>query len=148
VANVRPLARVNQNQLDVNLSPAVGMVHGDPLRIRQCVLNLLSNACKFTKAGRIGVAVCRQTDSRGEWVVITVQDTGIGMTPEQLSRVFRPYAQADIRTSREYGGTGLGLAFTRSLCECMGAEVHATSELGTGSVFTMRLPPRLRARVS
>jgi signal transduction histidine kinase len=144
LSNVTPLARVNQNELVADLSPRLGTIVGDPLRIRQCVLNLLSNACKFTRAGRIVTTGTRQHDSRGEWVVLAVHDTGIGMTSEQLARVFRPYAQADARTSRKYGGTGLGLAFTRSLCERMGAEVHATSEPGRGSVFTMRLPPRLR----
>jgi adenylate cyclase len=143
LASISPLVRANQNELDVDLSPSLGHVTGDPLRIRQCLLNLLSNACKFTREGQICVSGLRQVDARGEWVVLTVTDTGIGMTPEQLSRVFRPYAQADARTSHTYGGTGLGLAFTRSLCERMGADIQAASEPGSGSAFTMRLPARM-----
>src|SRR6185312_13237564 len=103
---------------------------------RQVLLNLLSNASKFTEHGRITLAAER----RGDAVVLLVSDTGIGMTPEQMGRLFEPFSQADTSTSRKYGGTGLGLAITRRFCELMGGDVSVESDSGRGSTFTVRLP--------
>ena len=109
------------------------------MRLRQILLNLLSNSCKFTKHGEVALRVRRVIDGR-EWVEFAVSDTGIGMTVEQLARMFEEFSQADSLTARRYGGTGLGLAITRKLARMMGGDVTVTSEPGKGSVFTVRLP--------
>jgi adenylate cyclase len=109
------------------------------MRLRQILLNLLSNACKFTKEGEIGLRVRKVADGR-EWVEFAVSDTGIGMTAEQQAKLFEEFSQADSLTARRYGGTGLGLAITRKLARMMGGDVTLTSEPGKGSAFTVRLP--------
>jgi signal transduction histidine kinase len=109
------------------------------MRLRQILLNLLSNACKFTKQGEVRLGVKRVVDGRN-WIEIAVADTGIGMTPEQQAKLFEEFTQADSSTARQYGGTGLGLAITRKLARMMGGDVTVASELGKGSVFTVRLP--------
>jgi signal transduction histidine kinase len=104
-------------------------------------LNLLSNAAKFTERGTITLGARRESEPQGgEWVVLDVTDDGIGMSLEELSRLFRPFVQADPSTTRKYGGTGLGLTITRRFCEMMGGEITVTSEPGQGSTFTIRLP--------
>jgi signal transduction histidine kinase len=105
----------------------------DPLRLRQCVLNLLSNAAKFTTEGRISVVVSR----RDRRIEIEVADSGIGIAPEALARLFQPFVQAEASTAREFGGTGLGLSLSKRLAEMMGGGITATSEIGVGSVFRM-----------
>jgi CheY-like chemotaxis protein len=110
------------------------------MRLRQILLNLLSNACKFTKAGNIKLRVTTALQDGRRLVEIAVIDTGIGMTAEQISRVFEEFSQADASIARQYGGTGLGLAITRRLCRLMGGDVTVASELGNGSTFTVRLP--------
>ena len=110
------------------------------MRLRQCLLNLLSNACKFTHAGRVSLRVDK-TELRGApGVAFSVQDTGIGMTEEQLSRIFLPFEQADASTTRRFGGTGLGLAITHQLSQLMGGDIAVESTPGKGSTFTLRLP--------
>jgi signal transduction histidine kinase len=109
------------------------------MRLRQILLNLLSNACKFTKQGEVALQVRKMVNGR-DWVEFAVADTGIGMTAEQQTKLFEEFAQADSRTARRYGGTGLGLAITRKLARLMGGDVTVTSEPGKGSVFTVRLP--------
>jgi CheY-like chemotaxis protein len=111
----------------------------DPLRLRQILLNLLSNACKFTKQGEVALRVKKVFDGRN-WVEFAVSDTGIGMTPEQQAKLFEEFTQADSSTARKFGGTGLGLAICRKLARMMGGDVTVTSEPGKGSVFTARLP--------
>src|SRR5437763_10334545 len=111
----------------------------DPMRLRQILLNLLSNACKFTKEGEVSVRARRVGTGR-DTIELAVTDTGIGMTLEQLSRLFQEFSQAEASTARKYGGTGLGLAITRKLARMMGGDVTVTSEPGKGSVFTVRLP--------
>ena len=113
------------------------------MRLRQIMLNLLSNACKFTEGGEVNLTVERRTDGGKDWVRFAVADTGIGMTPEQQARVFGEFSQADSSTTRKYGGTGLGLAISRRLCRMMGGDIELTSEPGVGSTFTARLPARL-----
>ncbi len=140
VTTVQPLAAKEGNQLDVHVAEHLGTMRADLTRVRQCLLNLLSNACKFTKQGRITLTVVRETVAGRDWIVFQIRDTGIGMTPEQIGRLFQTFTQADASTTRKYGGTGLGLAITRSLCRLMGGDVAVTSTPGQGTTFTLRLP--------
>jgi adenylate cyclase len=137
---VRGLAEKNGNRLAVSASESGVTMWGDQTRMRQVVLNLLSNACKFTENGTVGIAVARERDRGRDWVVIEVTDTGIGMSQDQLAKLFQEFSQADSSTTRKYGGTGLGLVITRRLCEMMGGSVTVSSDLGRGSTFRVRLP--------
>jgi len=133
------LAEKNKSRLVVEAQENVGALTADPIRLKQILLNLLSNACKFTKEGEVTLRVRKVADGR-EWVELAVADTGIGMTAEQQAKLFQDFTQADSLTSRRYGGTGLGLAISRKLARMMGGDVTVTSEPGKGSVFTVRLP--------
>ncbi len=135
----RPLAEQNNNRLVVKSQENLGSLTVDPMRLRQILLNLLSNACKFTKQGEVTL-LARKVIDQGNWVEFTVSDTGIGMTPEQQAKLFEEFTQADSSTARQYGGTGLGLAITRKLARMMGGDVTLTSEAGKGSTFSVRLP--------
>jgi signal transduction histidine kinase/CheY-like chemotaxis protein len=139
IGTARQLAEQNKNRLVLEAQENLGQLTVDPMRLRQILLNLLSNACKFTKGGEIKLGVKRVVDGRN-WIEIAVADTGIGMTPEQQVKLFEEFTQADSTTARQYGGTGLGLAITRKLARMMGGDVTVTSEPGKGSVFTVRLP--------
>jgi len=141
---VAPLVEKNGNRLEIRCAADVGPMHSDLTRTRQVLLNLLSNACKFTERGTIGLAAARERAADGgDWVVLRVSDSGIGMTPEQMAKLFEAFSQADASTSRHYGGTGLGLAITRRFCRMMGGDVTVESTPGRGSTFTVRLPARL-----
>ena len=133
---VEPLVARRANTLTVSCATGLGAIRSDLTRVRQVLLNLLSNASKFTEHGRISLSAER----RGAAVVLQVSDTGIGMTPSQMGKLFEPFSQADATTSRKYGGTGLGLAITRRFCELLGGDVTVESEPGHGSTFTVRLP--------
>jgi len=133
------LAEQNKNRLVVDAQENLGTLAVDPMRLRQILLNLLSNACKFTKEGEVRLRA-RRVANGGRWVELAVADTGIGMTPEQQAKLFEEFSQADAATAQRFGGTGLGLAITRKLARMMGGDVTVTSELGKGSVFTVRLP--------
>src|SRR5262249_53046622 len=133
------LAEQNKNRLVVDAQENLGALTVDPMRLRQILLNLLSNACKFTKEGEVRLRARRMVDGR-DWIELAVADTGIGMTAEQQAKLFEGFTQADSSTARQYGGTGLGLAITRKLARMMGGDVTVTSEPGKGSVFTVRLP--------
>jgi two-component system NtrC family sensor kinase len=133
------LAEKNKNRLAVDAQGNLGVLTLDPMRLRQMLLNLLSNACKFTKQGEVRLAA-RKVSNGSSFVEFAVSDTGIGMTPEQQAKLFEEFSQADRTTAQRYGGTGLGLAITRKLARMMGGDVTVTSELGKGSVFTVRLP--------
>jgi signal transduction histidine kinase len=133
------LAEKNQNRLTLEAQENVGALTADSMRLKQILLNLLSNACKFTKEGEVALRVRKVTDGR-DWVELAVADTGIGMTAEQQAKLFQEFTQADSLTARRYGGTGLGLALSRKLARMMGGDVTVTSEPGKGSVFTVRLP--------
>jgi signal transduction histidine kinase/CheY-like chemotaxis protein len=139
VGTARQLAEQNKNRLVVEVQDKLRPVTVDPMRLRQILLNLLSNACKFTKQGEVKLRVHKVVDGRN-WIEFAVADTGIGMTPEQQARLFEEFTQADSSTARRYGGTGLGLAITRKLARMMGGDVTVESEPGKGSVFTVRLP--------
>jgi two-component system NtrC family sensor kinase len=139
VGTARQLAEQNNNRLIVESQPNLGQLIVDPMRLRQILLNLLSNACKFTKQGEVTLHVKKVVNGRN-WIEFAVADTGIGMTPAQQIKLFEEFTQADSSTARQYGGTGLGLAITRKLARMMGGDVTVTSEPGKGSIFTVRLP--------
>jgi signal transduction histidine kinase/CheY-like chemotaxis protein/HAMP domain-containing protein len=140
VGTARPLADQNKNSLAIDCPRDLPPIEVDALRLRQILLNLLSNACKFTKNGNITLHVARSVKDAQQFLEFAVIDTGIGMTPEQIGRLFEEFSQADASTARQYGGTGLGLAITRHLCRMMGGDVTVTSELGKGSTFLVSLP--------
>jgi signal transduction histidine kinase len=133
------LAEKNKNRLIVEAQENLGALNADSMRLKQILLNLLSNACKFTKEGEVALRVRKVADGR-EWVELAVADSGIGMTAEQQAKLFQDFTQADSLTARRYGGTGLGLAISRKLARMMGGDVTVASEPGKGSVFTVRLP--------
>jgi adenylate cyclase len=136
VGTAKQLAEQNKNRLVVEASDDLGTLTVDAMRLRQILLNLLSNACKFTKEGEVKL---RARNGR-DWIELAVVDSGIGMTAEQQAKLFEEFAQADASTAQRYGGTGLGLAITRKLARMMGGDVTVASEPGKGSVFTLRLP--------
>ncbi|MCU0545016.1 MAG: MASE1 domain-containing protein [Oscillatoriaceae cyanobacterium Prado104] len=169
VSTIAPLADKNANILEIHCAGNIGSMQADLTKLRQCLLNLLSNASKFTRSGTVTLIVTREFGSikqavsepkkllakdsnssnvspvltvslSGEWIVFTVKDTGIGMSVTQLDRIFDPFTQADSSTTKKYGGTGLGLTITKKFCEMMGGDIIAISELEKGSTFTIRLP--------
>ncbi|MFT3728261.1 MAG: ATP-binding protein [Terricaulis sp.] len=143
VANVTPQAKTNRNTVSVERRGALGTAHTDGFKLSQCLLNLLSNAAKFTQDGQIKLCAARESDGKGDWLRFDVIDTGIGIAPETLERLFQPFMQADASTTRVYGGTGLGLAITRRLARILGGDVTVKSVLGQGAVFTLRVPADL-----
>jgi len=141
IGTAGPLAERNKNRLTVDAAQDLGTLFVDAMRLRQVLLNLLSNACKFTNQGEIKLKA-RRSANGGDWIELAVSDTGIGMTPEQQAKLFEEFTQAEASTARRFGGTGLGLAITRKLARMMGGDVTVASEPGRGSVFTVRLPGR------
>jgi signal transduction histidine kinase/CheY-like chemotaxis protein len=137
---IQPLMSKNANTLVVDYAPGLGAMRSDQTKLRQNLFNLLSNAAKFTKQGKITLAARRVVHEGDDWLEFKVSDTGIGMTPEQLGRLFQAFAQAEASTSRDYGGTGLGLAITRHFCRMLGGDVAVESTPGQGSTFTITLP--------
>ncbi|MEO8005757.1 MAG: ATP-binding protein, partial [Betaproteobacteria bacterium] len=137
---IAPMAAKNGNRLVVECEPQTGSMHADPRRIRQALLNLASNAVKFTEQGRVTIGVKRALLQSREWIEIAVTDTGIGLTSEQIATLFQNFVQADSSTTRRYGGTGLGLAISRRFCQMMGGDITVDSTPGRGSTFTIRLP--------
>jgi signal transduction histidine kinase/CheY-like chemotaxis protein len=140
VATVQPLVAKNQNRLVVDCDRGIGAMKADLTKFRQTLFNLLSNASKFTEQGEIHVAVRAVSQAGRERIQIAVKDSGIGMTPEQMGKLFQSFSQADSSTTRKYGGTGLGLAISRKFCQMMGGDITVASEPGKGSTFTMELP--------
>jgi signal transduction histidine kinase len=133
------LAEKNKNRLVVDGQETVGALTTDSMRLKQILLNLLSNACKFTKEGEVALRVRKVADGR-DWVDLAIADTGIGMSAEQQAKLFQDFTQVDSLTARRYGGTGLGLAISRKLARMMGGDITVDSESGRGSTFTVRLP--------
>jgi signal transduction histidine kinase/ActR/RegA family two-component response regulator len=140
VTTIQPLAEKNDNTLVVRCDERIGSMYGDMTKVRQVLLNLLSNAAKFTEKGTITLKISREKVDAQEWMLFKVADTGIGMTAEQVSSLFRAFTQADASTTRKYGGTGLGLALSQRLCRLMDGEITVASEPGIGSTFTIRVP--------
>jgi signal transduction histidine kinase len=139
IANVQPMVSKNRNKMIVKCSNNLGTVSTDQTKLRQAALNLMSNAAKFTEDGTIILSVERRKSSAGDWIEIHVQDTGIGIAKEDIGILFQNFGQAGHATSSKYGGTGLGLSLSQKLCALMGGGISATSELGSGSCFTIRV---------
>jgi adenylate cyclase len=139
IGTARQLAEQNKNRLTIEAQENLGTLTVDPMRLRQILFNLLSNACKFTKEGEVTLRARRVRNGR-DWIEVAVADSGIGMTPEQQAKIFEEFTQADASTAQRFGGTGLGLTITRKLARMMGGDVTVASEPGKGSVFTVRVP--------
>ncbi len=137
-----PLMEKNANHLTLRCPIDLGTMETDLTKLRQIVFNLLSNAAKFTKSGQVTLNVSRRPDQDGDWLVVKVSDTGIGMTPEQIGRLFQDFSQADSSTTRNYGGTGLGLSISRRFAQMMGGDIRVESEYGKGTIFTVELPTK------
>ena len=159
---MQPLVSQNKNTLNVEVSGDIDSMYADLTKVRQLLLNLLSNTAKFTEQGTITLSVdsvlrgaasfdlidrfIPSADALTPWITFTVSDTGIGMSLEQLETVFQAFTQADPSTTRKYGGTGLGLAISRRFCQMMGGDITVASQLGQGSTFTIWLPAKLGDR--
>ena len=145
VKTIEPLAVKNANQVAVHCDAAIGTMHADQMRLRQALLNLMSNANKFTEKGTITIAAHQGQENGRDWITLAVADTGIGMTPEQMGKLFQEFSQASSTTASRYGGTGLGLAISRRFCQMMGGDITVESEPGRGSTFTIRLQRTVEA---
>src|SRR5262249_7129383 len=141
-----PLLQKNANKLIVKCSESNGKMHADLTKVRQVLFNLLSNATKFTDHGSINLDVNRLRHGSGEAVQFQIADSGIGMTAEQLGKLFNAFTQADASTTRKYGGTGLGLVISRRFCQMMGGDITVESEPGKGSTFTAIVPVEVEIR--
>jgi signal transduction histidine kinase len=139
-----PAVQKNGNTLTVEMPDDIGVMHSDLTKIRQTLFNLLSNAAKFTKAGKIQITVGTHLYRRRQFITFAISDTGIGIKPAQLERLFEPFTQADESTTRKYGGTGLGLAISRRFCRMLGGDIEAQSKLRKGSTFTVTLPRKTK----
>ncbi len=148
VATVKPLLEKNGNRIELDCPSAIGTMRADLTKVRQCLLNLLSNASKFTDHGCVTLQVAVAWDGAAERLRIAVSDTGIGMTEAQMARLFQSFSQADSSTTRRYGGTGLGLAISRQFARQMGGDITVTSEPGRGSTFTLELPREVRSEAA
>jgi len=140
IGTIRPLVEANANTLRVHCPADLGAMRADMTKVRQSLFNLLSNAAKFTKEGAISLEVSREIMEDREWIWFRISDTGIGMTPEQLVKLFQTFSQADTSTTRKFGGSGLGLALTRRFCQLMGGDVTVHSVPGESSTFTIKVP--------
>jgi signal transduction histidine kinase len=140
VRTIEPLAAKNSNQVTVHCDAAIGTMHADQMRLRQALLNLMSNANKFTDRGTITIDARQGQQTGCEWITLAVSDTGIGMTPEQMGKLFQEFSQASSSTASKYGGTGLGLVISKRFCQMMGGDITVESEPGRGSTFTIRVP--------
>ena len=140
IAMIQPLISRNNNTLVVTCPDNIGVMVADVVKVRQTLFNLLSNACKFTDGGEIHLDVSTALRDNTEQIVMAITDHGIGMTQEQLGRLFQAFVQADSSTTRKYGGTGLGLTISRKFCQMMGGDIRVSSQLGEGSTFTIELP--------
>jgi signal transduction histidine kinase len=147
VTTIGPLLEKNANVLRMRKADDLGVMRADRIKVQQSLLNLLSNACKFTEAGTITLDAMREVVDGTAWVIFRVTDSGIGMAPEQMKKLFQVFSQVDESATRKYGGTGLGLSISQRFCQMMGGNITVDSKLGKGSVFNIRLPaevPTLR----
>src|SRR5260370_32597165 len=142
-AIILPLTQKNGNQLVTQVAEDAGTMHADLTKVRQSLFNLLSNASKFTHERIIRLEIERLAASDGEWMLFRVTDSGIGMTRDQMDKLFEAFRQADSSTTRKFGGTGLGLAISRRFCRMMGGDITVDSEMGKGATFTGKLPVRV-----
>jgi signal transduction histidine kinase len=140
IATTRSAVEANGNEFLVERGVGLGIVISDATRLRQAILNLLSNAGKFTKNGRVTLQITREKGDAEDWIRVAVSDTGIGISPDNLQKLFKDFNQAEASTSSKYGGTGLGLALSQSLCRMMGGDISVESEFGRGSCFIIRVP--------
>jgi signal transduction histidine kinase/CheY-like chemotaxis protein len=143
---IEPMAAKNGNRVVLDCARDLASIHADQMRFRQALLNLTSNACKFTEQGTITIKARSERVEGVDWIAVSVMDTGIGMNPEQMTKLFKDFSQADASTTRKYGGTGLGLAISRHFCRMMGGDIGVESEPGRGSTFTIRLPRVVRTQ--
>jgi signal transduction histidine kinase/DNA-binding response OmpR family regulator len=139
-ATIGPMVEKNSNELQIGRAKNLGAMHADQVKVRQALYNLLSNAAKFTQQGSIRLTAQREMMDDSEWIVFCISDTGIGLSPEKIVKLFQDFTQADASTTRKFGGTGLGLALTRRFCQMMGGDVTVNSVPGKGSTFTIKLP--------
>jgi signal transduction histidine kinase len=137
---IEPMATKNGNRLVIDCPADLGTIHADQTRVRQSLLNLASNASKFTEKGSVTIAARQGQENGRGWITLVVSDTGIGMTAEQIGKLFQEFSQASSTTASKYGGTGLGLVISRRFCQMMGGDITVKSEPGRGSTFTIRLP--------
>ncbi len=142
---IESLAHKNGNRLECEAEPDLGMVESDVTKVRQILYNLLSNACKFTRNGKVKLTARRRESHGRAELEFIVSDTGIGMTPAVVEKLFQPFAQADASTTRIYGGSGLGLALTKHFCRLLGGTIRLESAPGLGSTFTVTLPAGVSA---
>ena len=141
---VQPLTEKNHNRLKVTHNTAhLGSMYANRSWVQQVLVNLLSNAAKFTQAGEIKLTATRTVQGQQEWITFCVSDTGIGISPDQIEHVFNAFSQADFSTTRQYGGTGLGLTISRRLCQMMGGDIIVKSQLGEGATFKVHLPAKV-----
>jgi signal transduction histidine kinase len=145
VTTVRPLIKKNNNKMEYNAESTLGSMFADITRIRQVLFNLLSNAAKFTKEGTVSLIVERAAQNGSDWLTFTVADTGIGMTGDQVGKLFQAFSQADASTARKYGGTGLGLVISLKFCHMMGGTINVESSPGKGTKFTVQLPAEVKS---
>ena len=145
VHTVESIASKNENKIVVKCPDAIGSIYADQMRVRQALMNLVSNASKFTSKGTVTIAAAKKRTAAGEHVEFAIMDTGIGMSPDHLAKLFQEFSQADSSTTRKYGGTGLGLAISRRFCQMMGGDISVQSELGHGSKFVITLPVQVGA---
>lgn len=139
VATIQPLVEQHGNLLEIEVADDLGLMFTDITKLRQVLFNLLSNAYKFTERGTVSLAATRQSTDQS-WVTFTITDTGIGISPEQMTKLFQSFSQVDASTTRKYGGTGLGLAISQRFCQMLGGAITVESQSGIGSTFTVRLP--------
>lgn len=142
-STLQPMVEKNLNTLHIEMAPDLGTMRADQTKVRQGLLNLLSNAAKFTHDGNITLDARRDVVDGREWIMFRVTDNGIGLSEEQIAKLFQDFTQADASTTRKFGGTGLGLALTRRYCQMMGGDVNVHSILGEGSIFTIELPAEI-----
>ena len=143
-----PLAEQNNNTVTAECEEAIGDMYADETRVRQILTNLTSNALKFTTNGKIHISITSEKDNGKEWIIFRVQDTGIGITEEQMAKLFTEFSQADISTTRKYGGTGLGLVITKKFCAMMQGNIEVDSTFTKGSTFTVKLPRNVSHQIT
>jgi signal transduction histidine kinase len=142
VATIKPLIQKNKNVFVLKCDPDVTNICSDFLKLKQILINLLSNAGKFTHGGLVQLEVTREIEADQAFILFHVQDSGIGISPEQIQKLFRVFTQADASTTRKYGGTGLGLAISQAFCNLMGGTLTVDSAIDQGSIFTVRIPEK------